>query len=201
MKLSKTAIVISILSVAVIGLVVALVLTYLPGKKEPALRSGDFSSSSQTSTQSSSSSSSATPVNLTLKQFDMATKTFTGDFGSLTLTNVTKVTEQYDDSRDEDLKIAFSLRNTSSGDITLSDVVHQLILQQDEGVFDKAERLEPVDLDDYHEFNENATATNLTTKVAANATVDGFVIYELESPTQPIQFLLSNGEKVFEFKP
>jgi hypothetical protein len=101
--------------------------------------------------------------------------------------------------KDAYLKLDFSLTNTSAGDLSAQDVFYALILQQDEGIFEKAERLEPIDRDDYVEFSLDEMATHLTVAVKPNTTIEGFIIYDLESNTKPVQFSVTNGEKVFEF--
>ena len=139
---------------------------------------------------------------LNFKSFDLQTKTFTGDFGSLALNNITKITEIYGDDQHKDqyLRLDFSLTNPSTHDLPVANLLQMLILQQDEGVFDKAERLEPIDVDDYPEFGLDHQQTNLATTVKANTTVTGFIVYDLETDQKPVQFLLSTGEKVFEFQ-
>ena len=202
-KKSKYFLIISALAIVIITLMVIL----LPNKTEPRLTSQDFSTSSVPSSSHNTSSSSRELITgamtrLNLKSFDLQTKTFTGDFGSLALNNITKITEIYGDDQHKDqyLRLDFSLTNPSTHDLPVANLLQMLILQQDEGVFDKAERLEPIDADDYPEFGLDHQQTNLATTVKANTTVIGFIVYDLETDQKPVQFLLSTGEKVFEFQ-
>ena len=187
--------------------IITLMVILLPNKTEPRLTSQDFSISSVSSSSHNTSSSSRELITgamtrLNLKSFDLQTKTFTGDFGSLALNNITKITEIYGDDQHKDqyLRLDFSLTNPSTHDLPVANLLQMLILKQDEGVFDKAERLEPIDADDYPEFGLDHQQTNLATTVKANTTVIGFIVYDLETDQKPVQFLLSTGEKVFEFQ-
>ncbi|XOQ37192.1 MAG: DUF5067 domain-containing protein [Lactococcus sp.] len=197
-NLSGQSIIIAILSTLVVALLALLLFNRLMEKKSPALTSNDFSDSA---VKSASQETSATQSSLNVTEFDLTTKTFTGNFGKLTLKNITTITETHDDDvkKDAYLKLDFSLTNTSAGDLSAQDVFYALILQQDEGIFEKAERLEPIDRDDYVEFSLDEMATHLTVAVKPNTTIEGFIIYDLESNTKPVQFSVTNGEKVFEF--
>ena len=110
-KISKYFLIISALAIVIITLMVIL----LPNKTEPRLTSQDFSTSSVPSSSHNTSSSSRELITgamtrLNLKSFDLQTKTFTGDFGSLALNNITKITEIYGDDQHKDqyLRLDFS---------------------------------------------------------------------------------------------
>jgi hypothetical protein len=188
------------LSIAVIGLLAVLIFAFMGNKNgnEPQLSAKDFSA-----TDAVNSSSSQTTSSLGLADFDLANKTFTGNFGKLNLKNITKISEIHDDDnndKDQYLKIDFALTNTTSNDLSVANVIHGLVLQQNDGMFEKPERLEQLDADDYHDFNLSYEETALSADVKTNATTEGFVIYDLENNSKPVQFLLTNGEKAFEFE-